>query len=408
MCKEKQFRSFLFENKLYDDIKNLFSAGIFLTMTKRAPLTVTIGTSLFGASSSLVVTTIQNRFRGEKFSLQRTLNAAAMSACESALLSPLYQLMRLRKMNEHIYIGAGTSATAYNFIECSKYSNYKSSTWTAMMGVIGGLSTPIMTLFCQMLSNEKIFRAFRIGLEIFIVMLIDCGIGIYGHDDHQFWGNFFSQITLILLSEFGVNLTRRTNVFNRAINLDLIRGNLCKDKIINTQKFEAQLMEIHSQINSLAPHVINENIHRVKIYNDLKQKLSELKSHKRIFKQNNSSVNGDKGQSFNLPAAANEMKRLEKLTKAMRPQLMGDNNMHFLIGPRSGQIAVDLAPRDIKSGYRSAQRVIFEEYYGKFIYTDHTLHHNYENCRKSSRNFIIDSSEVLLYNRIFVKNNYDQ
>lgn len=390
-------------------MKILFTAGIFLTMTKRAPSSV-IGTSLFGASSSLIVTSIENRLRGEKFSLQRTLNSAAMCACESALLSPLYQLMRMKKMKSygHIYIGAGTSVTAYNFIESSKYSNYISSTWclAAMMGVIGGLSTHIMTLFCQMLSNEKIFRAFRIGLEIFIVMLIDCGIGIYGHDDHHFWANFFSQITLIFLSEFGINLTRRTNVFNRAINLDLIRGNFCKDKIINTQKFESQLMEIHSQINSLSPHVINENIHRVKIYNDLKQKLSELKYHKRIFKQNNSSVNGDKGQSFNLPSAANEMKRLEKLTKTMRPQLMGDNNMHFLIGSRSGQIAVDLAPRDIKSGYRSAQRVIFEEYYGKFIYTDHTLHHNYENCRKSSRNFIIDSSEVLLYNRIFVKNNY--
>lgn len=308
--------------------------------------------------------------------------------------------MRFKRMKsvEHMCIGAGTGVT-YNFIE-SNCSNYSSSSVAAIMGVIGGLSTHIMNIFCQSLTNEKIFRAFRIGLEIFIVMLIDCGT--YGHD--QFWANFFSQIAMIFVSEFGLNLTRRTSLFNRTVNLELIRGNFSKDKILNRKSFETQLMDIHTQINSLPRHIINENVQRVKSYNDLKQKLSELKYHKRI----NSLVSdkGQKQQLFNLPVTAAEIKRLEKLAASMRPKLMGENNMHFLIGSRSGQIAVDLAPRDTKSGYRSAQRAIFEEYYGKFIYTDHTLHHDYLGCRKSSRNFIIDQSEVLLYNRIFVKNNY--
>jgi hypothetical protein len=373
-------------------------------MTRRSPLALSFGTSLFGASSSLIITPIQNSFNGERFSLRRTLDAASMCACESALLAPLGMLMRLKRMKsvEHMCIGAGTGVT-YNFIE--KYSNSQSSSINvsvaAIMGVIGGLSTYIINLFCQLLSNEKIFRAFRIGLEIFIVMLIDCGIGIYGHD--QFWANFFSQIAMIFVSEFGVGLTRRSSLFNRTVNLELIRGNFSKDKIANKQNFEIKLMDIHTQINSLPQHIINENIQRVKSYNDLKQKLSELKYHKRI-----NSLVSDKGQKqiFNLPVTANEIKRLEKLTASMRPQLMGENNMHFLIGSRSGQIAVDLATRDIKSGKRGAQRVIFEEYYGKFIYTDHTLHHDYLGCRKSSRNFIIDQSEVLLFNRIFVKNNY--
>lgn len=377
-------------------------------MTRRTPLAITIGTSLFGASSSLIITPIRNIFNGERFSLRRTLNSASMCAMESALISPLGMLMRLKRLKsyDHMCIGAGAGMT-YNFIESNfNYSsNSISVSMAAIMGVIGGLSTHIMNLFCQLLSNEKIFRAFRIGLEIFIVMLIDCGIGIYGHKNDQFWANFFSQITMIFVSEFGVNLTRRSSLFNRTVNLELIRGNLTKDQISNRQKFEAQLMDIHTQINSLPRRIINENIQRVKSYNELKQKLSELKYYKRI-----NSLVSDKGQSqqqfFNLPVTANEIKRIEKLATSMRPKLMGENNMHFLIGSRSGQIAVDLTPRDIKSGNRSAQRVIFEEYYGKFIYTDHTLHHDYLGCRKSSKNFVIDQSEVLAYNRIFVKNNY--
>lgn len=373
-------------------------------MTRRTPLSLTLGTSLFGASSSLIITPIQNSFNGQRFSWRQTIDLASMYACESALIAPLGILMQLRRMKsyEHMCIGAVTGVT-YNFIE-SNFSNYYSSnsnnmSLAAIMGIMCSLSTHMMSLFCHLFSNEKIFRAFRIGLEIFIVMLIDCGIGIYGHD--QFWANFFSQITLIFVSEFGANLTRRTRVFNKTVNLELIRGNLNKDKILNKQKFETQLMDIHTQISSLPQHVINENFQRVKSYNELKQKLSELKCHKRILKQKNSLVE-DKGQTFNLP----EIKRLEKLTAIMRPQLMGENNLHFLIGSRSGQIAVDLSPRDIKSGLRCGKRVIFEEYHGKFIYTDHTLHHDYINCRKSSKSFVIDQSEVLLYNRIFVKNNY--
>lgn len=379
-------------------------------MTRRTPLALTIGTSLLGASSSLLIAPIQNSFNGDRFSWRRTLDSAAACACESALIAPLGMLMRLTRLKsiEHMSIGASTGVT-YNFVETNFYASNPTTSVAAIMGVIGGISTHIMNLFCQMLSNEKIFRAFRIGLEIFIVMLIDCGIGIYGHD--QFWANFFSQITMIFVSEFGMSLTRRTGVFNKAVNLDLIRGNFCKDKIANTHKFEAQLMDISTQINSLPQTVINENVQRVKTFNDLKQKLAELKYNKRIFKQNNSSVSAkgqkqQQQQSYNLPVTANEIKRLEKIAASMRPRLMGENNMHFLIGSRSGQVAVDLTPRDMKSGRRGAQRVIFEEYCGKFIYTDHTLHHNYNECRKSSRSLVIDSSEVMLVNRIFVKNNY--
>lgn len=394
-------------------------------MTRKTPLAFTVGTSLFGGSSSLIMLPIQNKLSGgerRKLTLHDAIENVALNACESALItSPLGMLMHLKRMNDSYgqicIIGASTGVT-FNFIE-SRFGQQQqqqknhSASFAAMMGIIGGLSTHISNLFCQHISNE-IFRALnRIGLEMIIVMLIDCAIEIYHQmqkESHLFWGNFLSQFAVILVSECAQNLTRRTNCYNRLINLDLIRANMRKDDIKNPKTFEAQLLDIHAQINKLPLNVIAENLERVKMYNNFHLKLSQLKFHRKQQQQNSLISDNNPGgqtqkleQFFNLPKKPNEIKRLEKL---MKPRLMGPNNMHFLIGTRSGQIAVDLIPR--VNGKRGAERVIFEEYYGKYIYTDHTLHHNYNGCRISSRNFIIDPSQFIFrfehFNRIFLKN----
>lgn len=353
-----------------------------------------------------------------RFKFYETIDTAAMSACESALITPLGMLVKIHKMKMYgqVFIGAATGVT-YNYIESECGNRHHSASLAVMMGIIGGLSTHITNLFCQFASNE-IFRALsRIGLEMFIAMVVNSAIEIYQHcrKESHFWGNFLSQFAVIAVSELGQNLTRRTSCFNKMINLDLIRGNLNKDGVKNTQHFESQLLKIHTQINSLPQRVIAENLEQVKMYNNFSLKLSELKFHRRVLSvlQQNNPLISHTGQkleqifSFNLPNTTNEIKRLQKLTVSMRPRLMGENNMHFLVGGRTRQIAVDLSPRDVTTGRRGAERVIFEEYYGKFIYTDHTLNHNYHQCRNTSRNFIIDPFELLRYdhyNRIFLKN----
>lgn len=385
---------------------------------KKNPLAVSLGASLFGASSSLIIVPIQNRMNYRRFKLYETIDTAILNGLESALIVPIRMLVNLQRMKIYgqIFIGAATGVT-YNFIE-SKFGNRNhSASLAVMMGIIGGLSTHITNFFSQLASNE-IFRALsRIGLEMFIALVINCAIEIYHHSQKEslFWGNFLSQFAVIFVTELGQHLTKRTSCFNKITNLDLIRGNLNKDDVKNTRYFESQILKIHAEINSLPQRLIAENLDQVRMYNNFHLKLSELKFHRRVLSvlnHNNTLINhtGQKREqifSFNLPKTTNEIKRLEKLTISMRPRLMGENNMHFLIGPRTRQIAVDLTPRDVTTGRRGAQRVIFEEYYGKFIYTDHTLNHNYRDCRITSRNFIIDPSDLLRYdhyNNVFFKN----
>lgn len=278
-------------------------------------------------------------------------------------------------------------------------------------GSVGGASTHAGSNISKGIESGVGKAVTRIGVQSATAAATDAGLQLADKgeiDPKQLLLNTAGQITVATTAEVSQNYSKKTNAYTKKVNSEMIADNLDKD---GNKVSQAKLEAAGKEANSLSPKVVEENLNKVKQYNEVQAKLDQAKIHKDNLLQINESanLNGQEKQALRMEYCEknnvnpkNPVKNLNKQIQYLNekagdvnPQKMGKNNMHFLRGDREGQVAIDLSPRDPETGQRSGDRVLLTHKNGKFIYTDHTSEHDYPNCRKNINNLIPDPFDAL-------------
>lgn len=264
-------------------------------------------------------------------------------------------------------------------------------------------------------SSEVAKAITRVGVQASSGAATDVGLQLYENgeiDTKRVILNTIGQITVASTAEITQSAAKRTDTYAKKANNQLINDNFEKDqdKMSNKDETKINLIKTEETVNSLPSKTVEENAKRVNDYNKVQEKISGLSTHKdNLMKINdNPDLNPkqkaelrlDYGKKNNLSKGGmkpikRQLKFLNKRAAVLRPELIGDKNIHFLHGDRTGQVAIDLSPPDPITGERSADRVILEKVGNKFVYADHTLDHDYEGCRRGVENLIKDPYDVL-------------
>lgn len=278
-------------------------------------------------------------------------------------------------------------------------------------GSVGGASTHAGSNLSKGIQSGVGKAVTRIGVQSATAAATDAGLQLADKgeiDPKQLLLNTAGQITVATTAEVSQNFSKNTNAYTKKVNSEMISDNLDKD---GNKIPQAKLEAAAKEANSLCPKVVEENLNKVKQYNEVQAKLEQAKIHKDNLQQitDSTNLNGQEKQALRVKyceknnvnpknAVKNLNKQIQHLNEkagGLNPQKMGENNMHFLRGEREGQIAIDLSARDPETGQRSGDRVLMTHKNGKFLYTDHTSQHDYENCRKNINNLIPDPFDGL-------------
>lgn len=227
-------------------------------------------------------------------------------------------------------------------------------------------------------------------------------------DRKQLILNTAGQITVATTAEVSFGLSRTSDAYTEKVNSEMIANNLDKD---GNQISQEQLEAAAKEANSLNAEDVEGNLKKVKQCNEAKTKLKQAEYHiKELKKINDSATSSEDQKSLKIAYCIKNKLPIKNTVKDLKskriylhrkiadftPEKMGSNNMHFLLGnDREGQVAIDLNPPDPEILRRSGVRVILQRKYGKFIYADHTITHDYGNCRKNISNLIPDPYDGL-------------
>jgi signal recognition particle subunit SEC65 len=278
--------------------------------------------------------------------------------------------------------------------------------------LVGGASTHAASNLSKGVSSGIAKAATRITVQASTAAATDAGLQLAQNgeiDAKQLLLNTAGQITVATTAEVSQNLSQRADTYKKKINSEMIKDNIDKEPVADKKELNKKLNAIANDLNNLKMDDVEMKINEVKEYNKVRSDVNQLEEHKRILKviSDNDKLNPRQkaevkkmyAQKHDLPETKtmkNINKRITTLNERLgelKPEKAGPNNMHFLHGERTGQIAVDLI--DTETGERSGERAIFEKNGNKIVYTDHTMDHDYKNCRNTSSNIIPDPHDAL-------------
>lgn len=274
----------------------------------------------------------------------------------------------------------------------------------AAAGAVGGMSTHIGSNASKLVSNGAAKAVTRIGVQAATTAATDATLQVIDKgevDTKQLLFNTAGAIAVSTTAEATQSVSKRTDIYNKRINKELITNNIDKDANnanVNPEELQRQLETQANNLNSMEAKVVDENLKNVNEYNKLQSDIDRLTTHKEELIAIKKNPQLDPRQRHEKQEAYIKENKLPKggvkqinknindlNTKSgeIRPQRIGEDNAHFLHGERNGQVAVDLAPPNPETGERSGQRAIFE--------------HNYDGCKEAGniKNTIYDPYNAL-------------
>lgn len=277
-------------------------------------------------------------------------------------------------------------------------------------GTVGGASTHLGSNLSKGVASEVGKAATRVSVQAASAAATDASLQYYDKgeiDPRQLMLTTAGQITVATTAEISQNVSKRTDLYNKKINSELIIENAGKDsdKITPEKNQEAR-----EKINSLPPEERKANLDKAYRHTEATQKTQKLEMHR----ENLAKINNDASLSTqqkletkqvyckenNLPNSKTSrylsrgIEKSSRVAAQSKPGYIGDSKIHALTGDRVGQIAVDLELPNQETGKRSSERAIFKIHGEKAVYVDHTASHDYKGCRNSS-NVISDPFDVL-------------
>lgn len=303
----------------------------------------------------------------------------------------------------------------------------------AAAGTIGGASTHLGSNLSKGVSNEIGKAVTRVSVQATTAAATDAGLQLIDKgeiDPKQLILNTAGQITVATTAEISQNISRRTETYASKVNSEVIEESLKKtnDPNIDKKELETQLKARAKELNALPPSVKDEQLKNANEYSKVQSNIQEQTMHKEnLLKihENPNLTGQEKAQQRQQYCRENKLpqtkpvkhinRNINKLNQQageLRPVKIGDNNAHFLHDDRIGQVALDLNLGDVETGeHRNGERAVFEKHGDTFVYADHTLEHDYDNCRKGVVDLINDPFDALRpehLNRDFVDINEEE
>lgn len=277
----------------------------------------------------------------------------------------------------------------------------------AIAGTIGGASTHLGSNVSSKVSSEVGKAVTRISVQATTAAATDAGLQLIDKGDireidtKQLLLNTIGQITVATTSEVSQNFSKRTETYSNKVNSEMI------NESTDSKEERSKLLAGAKDVNSLPAHVVEENLQKTNEYNKVQSQISEQTTHKEnlmkinqnpdLTQQQKNELRQTYAKQNNLPETKTmkivkqNLHQLKGQAGQLKSSYIGDKNIHFLHGERTGQIAIDIG----ETGERGAERAVFEKHGDKWVYADHTLEHDYDGLRKDIQNLIPDPFDAL-------------
>lgn len=320
-----------------------------MTLATGGLFAVISGAAIISGGASLIISPIQKLFTNEHMTAKETVKDVALSATIGAITGP---------------IGSAGSAIGKSASAATRLV-IRAAAGSSAGAVSGAVSETVRAIKGEEVTSESYIKSMLIGAAVG---------GVGGASTHA-----ASSISNKVSSEVGQVATRLAVQGTAAAATDAglqlaVNGKIdAQQLIINTtgQLAVATTAEVSSSMVARSSG-FNKTI------NDEKIKSSNLSN----------------DQAKEVRAIIDEANKLDS-SKLTGQNKVGKYNIHALERDRVGQIAGDIGGHTADGG-RGAGRVILDKINEKYVISDHTLTHDYKNCKPVGMNEVWKLQDRLL------------